>query len=66
MTTRREFIRDAAVLAGAAVIGGRTISCRPALAPPAKSRVVSVADADMLVEGKYNPEAVGRVYEAGL
>jgi len=66
MTTRREFIRDAAVLAGAAAIGGRTISCRPALAPPAKSRVVSVAAADMLVEAKYNPEAVGRAYDAGL
>jgi len=66
MTTRREFIKNSAILAGAAVIGGRTISCRPALAPPAKSRVVSVAAADMLVEGKYNPGAVGRAYEAGL
>jgi hypothetical protein len=66
MTTRREFIRDAAVLAGAAAIGGRTIPAWPASAPPAKSRVVSVAAADMLADGKYNPEAVGRVYDAGL
>jgi hypothetical protein len=66
MTTRREFIRDAAVLAGVAAIGGRTIPAWPNSAPPAKSRVVSVAAADMLVDGKYNPEAVGRAYDAGL
>jgi len=66
MTTRREFIRDSAVLAGAAAIGGRTLLARPGSAPPDKSRVVSVAAADMLVEGQYNPEAVGRAYEAGL
>jgi len=66
MTTRREFIRNSAVLAGAAAIGGRTLFAWPVSARPAKSRVVSVAAADMLVEGKYNPEAVGRAYEAGL
>ncbi len=63
MTTRREFIRDSAVLAGAAAIGGRFLTaCRRA----PKSRVISVAAAGMLIEGKYNPEAVGRAYEAGL
>jgi len=66
MTTRREFIRNSAVLAGAAAIGGRNLLGWPSLAGPAKSRVVSVAAADILVEGKYNPEAVGRVYEAGM
>jgi hypothetical protein len=66
MTTRREFIRDSAVLAGAAAVGGRTLFAWPPSARPAKSRVVSVAAADMLVEGKYGPEAVGRVYDAGL
>lgn len=66
MTTRREFIRNSVFLAGAAAIGGRTLLAWPPSARPAKSRVVSVSAADMLVDGKYNPEAVGRAYEAGL
>jgi len=54
------------MLAGAAAIEGRSLLAWPRSARPAKSRVVSVAAADMLVEGKYNPAAVGRVYDAGL
>jgi hypothetical protein len=66
MRTRREFLRDSAVLAGAAALGGRTLSGAPSSGRPATSRVVSVAAADMLVGEKYNPDAVGRAYEAGL
>ncbi len=66
MATRREFVRDSAVLAGAAALGGGFLSAWPASVLPAKSRVVAVAAADMLAEGRYNPEAVGRAYEAGL
>ncbi|MDH4195926.1 MAG: DUF362 domain-containing protein [Candidatus Aminicenantes bacterium] len=66
MTTRRGFVRDSAVLAGAAALGGPFLPRGLGAVPPAKSRVVSVAAADMLAEGKYNPEAVGRAYAAGL
>jgi len=65
MTTRREFIRNSAVLVGAAAIGKRTLLAWPGRAA-AKSKVVSVAAGDMIVEAKYNPEAVGRAFEAGL
>ena len=66
MATRRRFIRDSTVLAGAAALGGPFLSAWPVSGPPAKSRVVAVAAADMLSDGRYNPEAVGRTYEAGL
>ncbi|RPI79621.1 MAG: DUF362 domain-containing protein [Desulfobacteraceae bacterium] len=60
MTTRREFIKTAAALAGGTVFsgfGGKT---------GAKSRVVSVAADDMLAETRYNPSAVKRAFAAGL
>ena len=66
MPNRRRFIRDSAFLAGGAAMGRGFLPAWPAAAPPTKSRVVAVAAADMLAEGKYNPEAVGRAYEAGL
>ena len=81
MTTRREFIKDAAVLAGGGALLGRaelaTASGRTALgpieptvksaaAPVFPSRVVSAAAPDMLVDAKYNPAAVGRAFDAGM
>ncbi len=74
MTTRREFIKDAAVLAGGGALigkagwkgapGGAGPGSAPAALPP--SRVVSVAASDMLVDRKYNPAAVGRAFDAGM
>jgi hypothetical protein len=74
MTTRREFIKDAAMLAGGGALigkagwkgapGGAAPKSAPAALPP--NRVVSVAASDMLVDAKYNPAAVGRAFEAGM
>ncbi len=74
MTTRREFIKDAAVLAGGGALigkagwkgapGGAAPRSAPAALPP--NRVVSVAASDMLVDAKYNPAAVGRAFDAGM
>ncbi len=82
MTTRREFIRNAAVAAGGAALFGpdglslgrsggtagmaAVRSASAQAGPSAKSRVVSVAASDMLAEAKYNPPAVGRAFEAGM
>jgi len=66
MTTRREFIRDSARIAGGVLIAGRAGGWAKAAVPEAKSRVVSAAAEDMLVEGSYNPEAVHRAFAAGL
>jgi hypothetical protein len=74
MTTRREFIKDAAVLAGGGALigkagwkgapGGAALKSAPAALPP--NRVVSVAASDMLVDAKYNPAAVGCAFDAGM
>jgi hypothetical protein len=76
MTTRRDFLKNAAVLAGSgALLGNKGLSgaspravtdtvCVPTPLPP--SRVVSAAAADMLVDTKYNPAAVGRAFDAGM
>jgi hypothetical protein len=74
MTTRREFIKDAAVLAGGGALIGRVgLRSAPGGSGPGKvaaalppSRVVSVAASDMLVDAKYNPAAVGRAFDAGM
>lgn len=79
MTTRRKFIRNAAVAAGgAALFGtdglslGRTdepSAVRSAVAQAsgsAGSRVVSVAASDMLAGVRYHPPAVARAFEAGM
>jgi hypothetical protein len=71
MTTRREFIRDSATLAGAALLVGRSGFAAGSggavkSARAGKSLVVSAAAEDMLVEGSYNPAAVHRAFEAGL
>ena len=67
MITRRRFVRDAALLAGSAVLAPAAASCRRAsLASPAMSRVVAVAADDILTGLDYNPAAVHRAFEAGL
>jgi hypothetical protein len=66
MTTRREFIRDSTLLAGGVLIAGRAGAWVGPAASQAKSRVVSAAADDMLVESSYNPAAVHRAFAAGL
>jgi hypothetical protein len=70
MTTRREFIKTAAAIAGGTVLAGCRSGVRLSgtvpLASGAKSRVISVAAEDMLVDTRYNPAAVGRAFAAGL
>jgi hypothetical protein len=67
-TTRRDFIRQSTVLVGGAMLRGGAPSLRGTFPPPsgAKSRVVSVAAPDMLSANRYNPDAVGRAFAAGL
>ena len=66
MSSRRKFIKDSAVLAGGALLTGRAPRSSGSPPPAARSRVVSVAAADMLKDGQYNPEAVRRAFAAGL
>ncbi len=66
MMTRRQFVGSAAALAGGAALFGGSPACRGRAAAAAKSRVVSVAAGDMLVDLDYNPAAVHRAFEAGL
>ena len=68
MMTRRQFVGSAAALAGGAALFGASPACRgrAAAAAAAKSRVVSVAAGDMLVDLDYNPAAVHRAFETGL
>ena len=65
-TTRREFLKDSAVLAGGSMLLGSTDRPYRPSGPAAASRVVSVAAADMLVDLKYNPDAVGRAFSSGM
>ncbi len=66
MPTRREFIRDSAFIAGGAALLGSTWMCGKGGAAKGKSLVVSTAADDMLINRKYNPEAVRRAFAAGL
>ena len=66
MMTRRQFVGNAAALAGGAALFGGSPACRGRAVAAAKSRVVSVAAGDMLVDLDYNPAAVHRAFETGL
>ncbi len=67
MMTRRQFVGNAAGLAGGVALLGGSWACRGAkTAAAAKSRVVSVAAEDMLADLDYNPAAVHRAFETGL
>ena len=65
-TTRREFFRRAAALAGGTLLLGSEGRPGPFPEPDNKSRVVSVAAGDILAEGSYNPGAVARAFAAGM
>ncbi|MGB7293999.1 MAG: DUF362 domain-containing protein [Candidatus Aminicenantales bacterium] len=65
-TTRREFLKHSAALAGGTILMGRAGWPWGTEEPAAKSRLVSVAAADILSEGKYNPEVVSRTFAAGM
>jgi hypothetical protein len=65
-TTRREFLRRSAWAAGSAALFGNPLRSSGSDVSPQKSPVVSVAARDLLADGKYNPDAVGRVFAAGL
>ena len=64
--TRREFLKDSATIAGGAVLLGRGGWPWRAAQPASKSRLVSVAAEDILSDGKYVPDVVGRVFAAGM
>ena len=66
MITRRQFVRNSAVLAGGAALFGGSAACRGGAKSAGKSRGVSVAAQDMLVDLDYNAGAVHRAYAAGL
>src|SRR5512143_4274576 len=67
MTSRRQFVRDAALLAGGlSLVPGALAYRRSSTLAPGKSRVVGVAADDMLSGTDYNPAAVHRAFEAGL
>jgi hypothetical protein len=66
MSTRRQFVRDAALLTGGAVLLGDAFACRRAPGSSGKSLVVGVAADDMLPDMDYNPAAVHRAFDAGL
>ncbi|MDP2915717.1 MAG: DUF362 domain-containing protein [Candidatus Aminicenantes bacterium] len=67
MPTRREFLKDTALMAaGGIVLGDGAFTAGGRGAGPLKSKVVSVAATDILKDGAYNPEAVHRAFAAGL
>lgn len=66
MMTRREFVRNTVALTGGAALFGGSFACNGGAKTAGKSRVVSVAAEDMLLELNYNPDAVRRAFAAGL
>jgi hypothetical protein len=66
MMTRRDFVKNTAILGGGAALLGVSPSCSRQVKTPPKSLVVSAAAEDMLADLRYNPEAVRRAYAGGL
>jgi hypothetical protein len=66
MMTRREFVVSSAVLGGGAALLGLPAACSRSAPVPPKSTVVSAAAEDMLIDLRYNPEAVHRAFSGGL
>lgn len=66
MANRREFIKNSAILAGGTALFGSSLMCGGAGNRAQKSRVVSAAAEDMLIDQKYHPDAVHRAFSAGL
>ena len=66
MMTRRQFVRNSAVFAGGAALFGSSVACRGGAKSARKSRVVSAAAEDMLIDLDYNAAAVHRAFAAGL
>lgn len=64
--TRREFVRNSAALAGDIALFRTRFGWAEEARTAGKSRVVSVAAENMLVDLKYNPEAVHKAFSAGL
>jgi len=66
MMTRREFVRNSVAVAGGAALFSGPFASWGGAKTAGKSRVVSVAAEDMLLEMNYNPDAVHRAFSAGL
>jgi hypothetical protein len=66
MANRREFLKKSAILAGATALFSSAPMCRGVRNRAQKSRIVSAAAEDMLIDQKYNPHAVHRAFSAGL
>jgi hypothetical protein len=66
MLTRREFLKNSALLAGEVALFGGAARRIPQTGGAVKSRVVSVAAENMLVDLSYNPETVHAAFSAGL
>jgi hypothetical protein len=66
MTTRREFLKNSAAIAGGTILPGRMRPPRRERERAPKSKVVSVASDNMLREGNYSPEAVRQAFREGM
>ncbi len=66
MTTRRDFIKNSAMIAGGAALFGGSLMCTGKKAAAQNGLVVSAAAEDMLIKQNYNPDAVHRAFTAGL
>jgi hypothetical protein len=66
MITRRDFIRDASITAGAAAFSPCLLFGACQSSSTRTSRVVSVAGKNVLVGENYDPTVVNRMFDAGL
>jgi hypothetical protein len=64
--TRREFVSNSVALAGSAALFGLRPGWDRGVRAAGKSRVVSVAAQNMLLDLKYNPDAVHKAFSTGL